>query len=76
MITVSIDEATARLPELIDSLRADGEVIITKDYQPVAKLSSAAALARRPRQPGSARGKLVILAEDDGYLEDFANQMG
>jgi hypothetical protein len=31
--------------------------------------------ARQPRQPGSAKGKLVILADDDEHLQDFQEYM-
>ena len=30
---------------------------------------------RKPCRPGSAKGKLVILAEDDEHLEDFKDYM-
>ena len=30
---------------------------------------------RKPRRPGSAKGKLVILAEDDEHLKDFKDYM-
>jgi hypothetical protein len=30
---------------------------------------------REPRRPGSAKGKLVILTEDDTHLEDFKEYM-
>ncbi len=31
--------------------------------------------ARQPRQPGSARGRLTILAEDKDHLQDFREEM-
>jgi len=31
--------------------------------------------SRQPRQPGSAKGKLTILAEDDEHLRDFQAYM-
>ncbi len=30
---------------------------------------------RKPRQPGSAKGKLVILADDNEHLKDFREYM-
>lgn len=39
MQTVRIDEAQARLPQLVDSASAGEEIVITRDDQPVAKLT-------------------------------------
>ncbi len=73
--TVSIEEAQAHLAELIEKLRPGEEVVITHNQQPVARLISQRETARRPRQPGSAKGKLIILAEDDEHLDDFREYM-
>ena len=75
MPTVTIEEAQAKLRELIDGLAPGEEVIITRNQQPVAKLVGQQRPMRKPRQPGSAKGKLVILAEDDAHLEDFKEYM-
>jgi len=75
MPTVTIEEAQAKLRELIDELAPGEEVIITRNQQPVAKLVGQQRPMRKPRQPGSAKGKLVILAEDDAHLEDFKEYM-
>lgn len=73
--TVTIEEAQAHLVELISKLVPGEEVIITQNEQPVAKLVLQPAPVRRPRQPGSAKGKLIILAEDEEHLEDFKEYM-
>lgn len=75
MPTVTIEEAQAKLRELIDGLALGEEVIITRNQQPVAKLVGQQRLMRKPRRPGSAKGKLVILTEDDAHLEDFKEYM-
>ena len=75
MSTVTVEEAQAKLPELIDKLVPGEEVIITRNEQPVAKLVSQQRPIRKPRRPGSAKGKLVILAEDDEHLKDFKDYM-
>ena len=75
MPTVTIEEAQAKLRELIDELAPGEEVIITRNQQPVAKLVGQQRPMRKPRQPGSAKGKLVILTEDDAHLEDFKEYM-
>ncbi len=73
--TVTLEEAQAHLAELVARLVPGEEVIITRDAQPVAKLIGQRAAARQPRQPGSAKGKLLILAEDEEHLEDFKEYM-
>ena len=75
MSTVTVEEAQAKLPELIDKLVPGEEVIITRNEPPVAKLVGQQRPIRKPRQPGSAKGKLVILAEDDEHLKDFQDYM-
>ena len=75
MSTMTIEEAQAKLPEVIDKLAPGEEVIITRNEQPVAKLVGQQRPIRMPRRPGSAKGKLVILAEDDEHLEDFKDYM-
>jgi antitoxin (DNA-binding transcriptional repressor) of toxin-antitoxin stability system len=71
MSTVSIEEASTKLPELIHSLLYGEELIITEKNQPIA------ILIRSPRtswpcQPGSAKNKTHWMAEDfDAPLEDF-----
>jgi antitoxin (DNA-binding transcriptional repressor) of toxin-antitoxin stability system len=75
MSTVTLEKAQANLPEIIDKLAPGEELIITRNDQPVAKLVGQPRSARKPRHPGSAKGKLIILAEDDEHLEDFKEYM-
>ena len=75
MSTVTIEEAQEKLSELIGQLAPGEEVIIMRDQQPVAKLVGQQWPVRKPRRPGSAKGKLIILAEDDEHLEDFKDYM-
>lgn len=65
MSTVSIEEAQARLPSLIAKLEPGEEVRITEDHRTVARLIGESTPARRPRRPGSAIGRLVVLDDDD-----------
>lgn len=69
--TVSIADAKAHLEELIAKLVPGEEIVITHQTQPVAKLIGQPAAAQQPRQPGSAKGKLKILADDEEHLKDF-----
>jgi antitoxin (DNA-binding transcriptional repressor) of toxin-antitoxin stability system len=74
MAHITLEEAQQCLPELIAGLQPGEEVQIFVENRVVAKLV-AAALDRKPRQPGSAVGTIVILAEDDVHLEDFSDYM-
>lgn len=75
MTTMSVQEAQAKLTELIHQLKPGDEVVITENNQPVAKLVAQTPSARKARLRGSAKGKLVIHAEDDEHLEDFKEYM-
>ena len=73
--TVTMEEAQAKLPELVARLAGGDEIVITQDQKPVAKLVREPSTARKPRKAGSAKGKLVILQEDDEHLKDFQEYM-
>lgn len=72
---ISIEEAQAHLAELIAGLQPGEELVITQNERPVARLIAQSREERQPRQPGSAKGKLVILADDDEHLQDFKEHM-
>lgn len=69
---ISIEEAQAKLPDIIGKLGPGEEVIITKDDQAVAELRSLA--ARKPKF-GSRKHMLTIVVEDEEHLEDFKAYM-
>ena len=72
MSSVSIEEARAKLSELIHKLHPGDEVVITEGEQPVARLLPAAADARRARQLGTLRGTVKYVAPDfDAPLDEF-----
>ena len=73
--TVTMEEAQAKLPELVAQLAGGEEIVITQDQKPVAKLVSQKAAPRKPRKAGSAKGRLIILQEDDEHLKDFEEYM-
>lgn len=75
MTIVTIEEAQAKLPELIDHLEAGEELVITRNQQPIARLLAEGRPKRKPRKAGSAKGLLTILAEDDEHLRDFSEYM-
>ena len=74
MSTVSLEEAQARLPELIDDLDPGEELTITAGGQPLAQVKKT---ERRswPCRAGSARGKIKMAADFDAPLDDFQEYM-
>ncbi len=73
--TITIQDAQAHLTEVIANLIPGSEMLITQDGKPVARLIAQCDQPRQPRQPGSARGKLIVHSEDDKHLEDFKEYM-
>jgi prevent-host-death family protein len=73
--TVTLQEAQAHLADLIAKLTPGTELVITQNDRPVAKLVGPPPTPRQPRQPGSAKGKLIIHAEDEEHLNDFREYM-
>jgi antitoxin (DNA-binding transcriptional repressor) of toxin-antitoxin stability system len=76
MATVTLEEAQAHLPELIDQLGPGETLVITRAQMPVARLISEQPPKRKPRQPGNCKGMLTIVSDDDEHLRDFAEYMG
>jgi antitoxin (DNA-binding transcriptional repressor) of toxin-antitoxin stability system len=79
METVSIEEAQARLLDLIHRLTPGDELVITENDLPVARLvASVPPLpgAEPPRRLGSLRGTVQYMAPDfDAPLDDFKDYM-
>jgi len=75
MPTVTLQEAQAKLPELIRKLTPGEEVVITENDQPVARLVSEKTAVRQRPQPGLGKGMITIVTDDDEHLNDFAEYM-
>jgi antitoxin (DNA-binding transcriptional repressor) of toxin-antitoxin stability system len=76
MSTVSLAEAQANLPALIDNLALGEELTITRDDKTVAKLVGQSDRKPRPIPVlGRGKGKIVIVSEDDDHLKDFEEYM-
>jgi antitoxin (DNA-binding transcriptional repressor) of toxin-antitoxin stability system len=75
MTSVTIEEAQAKLPELIEHLAAGEQLVITRNKEPIARLLAEAPRKRNPRQAGSAKGILTIVEDDDEHLKDFEDYM-
>lgn len=76
--TISIDEAQAKLKELIHQMGPGEEVILTENHEPIAKLvaePAKPAISRRPG-PGLCKGMITYIAPDfDAPLEDMKEYM-
>jgi len=75
MATVTIEEAQAKLSDLIHGLQPGEELVITENSQPVARL-----VATTPSRPkrilGTLKGTVLYMAPDfDAPLEDFKEYM-
>jgi antitoxin (DNA-binding transcriptional repressor) of toxin-antitoxin stability system len=74
MQTATVAEVQAHLPELIQQLGAGREIVIIADGKPVARLVPAPLPKGVPIR-GRGKGKLIIHAEDDEHLKDFAEYL-
>jgi len=70
--TITVEEAQAKLKELIDGLSPGEEVVITENQRPVAKLVGERS-ARPPRPaPGMGKGSVIYMSPDfDEPLDEF-----
>ena len=76
--TITIEEAQAKLKELIHQLAPGDEVIITENQQPVAKLVNEQSRPAKPPRPGPGlcKGMITYMAPDfDDPLEDMKEYM-
>lgn len=66
--TVDLRDTQADLPTLIRRVRLGQEIVITEASEPVARI--VAEQPRKPREPGSAKGQIVIHDSFDAALPD------
>jgi len=69
-ITLTLEEAPAKLSELIATLTPGDEVVIPQDAEPVAELHRITKAQPRP-QFGNCRGMFTVVREDKEHLADF-----
>jgi prevent-host-death family protein len=75
MTTVSLENAQAHLPELLEKVVGGQEIIIiTRDDTPLAQLTPVRKSKPQP-QFGSCKGMLTIISDDDEHLEHFKEYM-
>ena len=77
MATVTIEEAQARLPELIHRPALGEEVVIIEEDRPVARLLPAAPSPEPRKVPrlGTLRGTVLSMEHFDDLLEEFEESM-
>ncbi len=75
MTTITIEDAQAKLPELIGALSKGEELVIMQGEQVVARLVGERFERRQRRVAGFAKGMFSIVADDDEHLKDFAEYM-
>jgi antitoxin (DNA-binding transcriptional repressor) of toxin-antitoxin stability system len=77
-MSMSVQEAQGRLAEIIAWLPPGGEVVITENEQPVARLVSEKPKPTPPARPGPGlcKGMITYMAPDfDAPLEDMKEYM-
>jgi antitoxin (DNA-binding transcriptional repressor) of toxin-antitoxin stability system len=72
--TVSIEQAAARLADLIGMLKPGDEIVLTEHERPVARIIPSTPTVVQ-RKAGSCKGMLIIRKEDDEHLDDFKEYM-
>jgi antitoxin (DNA-binding transcriptional repressor) of toxin-antitoxin stability system len=75
MNTITIEDAQAKLSELIGTLSKGEELAITQGGRIIARLVGERSERRERPGPGLAKGMLTIVSDDDEHLEDFAEYM-
>jgi antitoxin (DNA-binding transcriptional repressor) of toxin-antitoxin stability system len=76
MTAITVEEAQARLPQLIQQLQPGEEVALTQAGQTVARLVGAPKPVRPPRRLGTLKGTVLGIAPDfDAPLDDFQEYM-
>jgi antitoxin (DNA-binding transcriptional repressor) of toxin-antitoxin stability system len=75
-ITITIEEAQAKLKDFIHQLAPGDEIIITENQQAVARLRSESELPVRRPPPGLGKGSILYMAADfDEPLHEMKEYM-
>ena len=74
--TVTLEDAQARLGELIARLQPGEEIVITDAARPVARIVGEPKPAPQPRSLGALKGTVLYIAPDfDAALDEFKDYM-
>ena len=74
MQQITLESISETLRDIVEAALNGEDVIITKNNQPVIKLIPVS-LVKQPRQPGSAKGLVIISDDFDEPLDDFKEYM-
>jgi len=74
-MTVTMQEAQAKLPELIRNLAEGEELIVTEQELVVARIVAERRPAFQRPGPGLCKDMITIVSDDDEHLKDFAEYM-
>jgi len=74
MTTVTLEQAQANLPQLLEQLKPGEEITITEHGQPLALVKKAERNSW-PCKAGSAKGKIRMAPDFDAPLEEFKEYM-
>ena len=70
MSSITLEEAQARLPQLLEQLQPGEEITITKHGQPLAQVKEAER-GSWPCKAGSARGRIHMAPDFGAPLDNF-----
>jgi prevent-host-death family protein len=71
MTIVGIHEAKTHLSKLLKRVEAGEEIVVARGGEPVAKLIAYSAPPKKPRTPGSMKGKIWMAPDFDEIPEEF-----
>lgn len=67
---INVTEAAAHLPRLVEAALKGEEVILTGENEPLVRLAPVI-MGEYRRQPGSAKGMMILSEDFDAPLDDF-----
>ncbi|MBC1198187.1 type II toxin-antitoxin system Phd/YefM family antitoxin [Microcystis aeruginosa BLCCF158] len=68
---ISLKEAQAKLPELIDNLKLGEELLITDNNRPIAQLIGQMPIPAERLGSRLCQGMITIVADDEEHWQDF-----
>ena len=75
MPTITIEEAQAKLPELVGGLGGGEEIKLTRGGRVVARIVGETPGGGRRPGPGLGKGMLTVVDDDEEHLSTFSEYM-
>ncbi len=76
MVVVNMHEAKTNLSKLVKRAAAGEEIIVARAGEPVAKIVAYTPPPKKPRVPGSMKGKIWIAPDFDELPAEIAEAFG